>query len=182
MAISFQPTEAKSPNQLPEPGYYYGKIIEASMKQPKDVTKNEYLNVCYEILDANKNKCGRIYDIIAESDKPFMQYKLQRFGQALGLTGKSLELTDLAKIIVNKVIIFSVKIEKNDQYGDRAVVDVSDEGIYYSKTEAASFFEETATPAAKPENAPAKIAVKADDSDPDDDGAPFDVGSDDDEF
>ena len=104
MAISFQPTEAKSPSQLPEPGYYYGKIIEASMKQPKDVTKNEYLNVCYELYDANKNKCGRIYDIIAESDKPFMQYKLQRFGQALGLVGKSLELKDLAKIIVNKVI------------------------------------------------------------------------------
>lgn len=179
MAISFQPTEAKSPNQLPEPGYYYGKIIEATMKQPKDVTKNEYLNVCYELLDANKNKCGRVYDIIAESDKPFMQYKLQRFGQALNLTGKSLELKDLTKIIINKVIIFSIKIEKNDQYGDRAVVDVSDEGIYYAKEEAGKFFETAPTPTATV-NAPAKIAVVADDTDPDDDSAPFDVGSDED--
>ena len=40
MAISFQTTEAKSPSQLPEPGYYYGKIIESLMKQTKDVTKN----------------------------------------------------------------------------------------------------------------------------------------------
>ena len=180
MAISFQPTEAKSPNQLPEPGYYYGKIVEASMKQPKDVTKNEYLNVCYELYDANKNKCGRIYDIIAESDKPFMQYKLQRFGQALDLVGKSLELKDLAKIIVNKVIIFSIKTEKNERYGDRSVIDISDEGIYYAKSEAAKFFDNVETATKKVEDAPAKIQVIDDDTDPDDDSAPFDVGTDED--
>ena len=54
MAINFQPTEAKAPNQLPEPGYYYGKILEATMKQPKDVTKQPYLNITYELLDRGK--------------------------------------------------------------------------------------------------------------------------------
>ena len=174
MAINFQQTDAKSPNQLPEPGYYYAKITAAEMKQPKDVTKNPYLNVTYDLLDASKNKCGVLFDIVSESDKPFMIYKLQRFGQALGLVGKSLELRDLPKIIVGKVIIFRVKIEKNEQYGDRAVVDINDEGIYYARTEAANFFElpKESTQAAP---APKKIEEPTED-----DSAPFDVGSDDD--
>lgn len=157
MAINFQPTEAKAPNQLPEPGYYYGKIIEATMRQPKDVTKQPYLNVTYELLDGLKNKAGRLYDIVAESDKPFMIYKLQRFGQALGLVGKSLELSDLAKVIVGKVIIFKVKTEESEGYAPKAVVDIGDEGIYYNKSEAASFFDpiETTPTAA----APKKIEV-----------------------
>jgi len=159
MAINFQPTEAKAPNQLPEPGYYYGKILEATMKQPKDVTKQPYLNITYELLDGAKNKAGRLYDIIAESDKPFMIYKLQRFGQALGLVGKSLELTDLSKIIVGKVIIFRIKIEESGGYAPKAVVDIGDEGVYYNKADAANFFEPvhvTATPA----EAPKKIEVE----------------------
>lgn len=176
MAIMFQHTDAKAPNQLPTPGYYYGKIVEATMKQPKDATKSEYLSVTYDLLDQNKNKCGRIYDIIAESDKPFMVYKLQRFGQALGLTGKSLELKDLTKIIIGKVIIFSVKIEENAQYGDRAIVDIGDEGIYYAKTEASNFFETAAPATPTVSNAPEKLKEE-----PTEDSAPFDVG-DDDEF
>lgn len=158
MAINFQPTEAKAPNQLPEPGYYYGKILEATMRQPKDITKQPYLNITYELLDSAKNKAGRLYDIVAESDKPFMIYKLQRFGQALGLVGKSLELTDLSKIIVGKVIIFRVKIEESDGYAPKAVVDIGDEGIYYNKSEAANFFEPTVAPAT-PAAAPKKIEV-----------------------
>ena len=177
MAISFQATEAKSPNQLPEPGYYYGKIVEATMKQPKDPSKSEYLNLNYELYDANKNKAGRMFDMIAESDKPFMIYKLQRFGQALGLVGKSLELKDLAKIIIGKTIIFRVKIEKNEQYGDRAVVDIGDEGIYYAKSEANNFFEE-APKAAPVAAAPQHIAEDT----TDDNSAPFDVDGTDDEF
>ena len=140
MTINFQPTDAKAPNQLPEPGYYYGKIIEATMRQPRDVTKQPYLNVTYELLDAAKNKAGRLYDIVAESDKPFMIYKLQRFGQALGLVGKALELADLPKVIINKVIIFRVKIEKTEGYADKAAVDIGDEGIYYNKADASNFF------------------------------------------
>lgn len=167
MPINFQHTDIKAV-QLPTPGYYYGKIVEATMKQPKDLSKGEYLNVAYDLLDQNKNKCGRIYDIVAESEKPFMIYKLQRFGQALGLTGKSLELKDLTKIIVGKVIIFSVKIEKNEQYGDRAVVDVGDEGIYYAKEEAPNFFTNVT-------KAPEKLPTT-----PADDSAPFDVGEDED--
>ena len=176
MAISFQATEAKSPNQLPEPGYYYGKIVEATMKQPKDPSKSEYLNLTYDLYDCNKNKAGRMFDMIAESDKPFMIYKLQRFGQALGLVGKSLELKDLTKIIVNKTIIFRVKIEKNEQYGDRAVVDIGDEGIYYSKTEASNFFEvEAPKPVAA---APQHITEDT----TDDNSAPFDVDGTDEDF
>ena len=142
--------------------------------------KGEFVRFRDELYDDNKNKCGRIYDIIAESDKPFMQYKLQRFGQALGLVGKSLELKDLAKIIVNKIIIFSVKTEKNEQYGDRSVIDIGDEGIYYAKSEAAKFFDNAGTTATKVEDAPAKIQVIDNDTDPDDDSAPFDVGTDED--
>lgn len=141
MAINFQKTEAKSHNQLPDPGYYYGKIIEASMKQPKDITKQPYLNVTYELLDEHKNKAGRLYDIISESEKPFNIYKLQRFGQALNLVGKTLDLNSLSKVIVNKTIIFRTKIEKSEGYADKAVVDISDEGIYYSTSEAPNFFE-----------------------------------------
>ena len=179
MAISFQATEAKSPSQLPEPGYYYGKIIEAVMRQPKDITKNEYLNVTYELYDANKNKAGRMYDMVAESDKPFMIYKLQRFGQALGLVGKSLELKDLTKIIVGKVIIFRVKIEKNEQFGDRAIVDIGDEGIYYAKNEANNFFETESTPNTYYAPAPAPIQPE---STNDRDSAPFDVDGTDEDF
>lgn len=160
MSINFMKTDATAPNQLPIPGYYYGKILEASMKQPKDSTKQPYLNVTYELLDSAKNKAGRLYDIIAESDKPFMIYKLQRFGQALGLVGKSLELADLSKIIIGKVIIFRIKIEKSEEYAPKAVVDIGDEGIYYSKTEAANFFEPTPTTITSTAAAPKQIAVE----------------------
>lgn len=148
MAIKFDNnTEAKAPNQLPPDDYYYGRITDAVIKQPKDITKNEYLNVTYELLDTSKTKVGVIFDILSESDKPFMEYKLKRWGQALGLAGKEFAgLSDIAKIIKGKVIIFRTKVEKSDQYGDRAVVDIGDEGIYYHKDEAANFFEPATAP------------------------------------
>lgn len=158
MAIKFDRTEAKSPNQLPADGYYYGRITDAVMKQPKDVTKNEYLNITYELFDETKTKVGVVFDILTESDKPFMEYKLKRWGQAIGLAGKEFAgLADIAKIAKGKVIIFRTKVEKNEQYGDRAVVDIGDEGIYYSKNEASSFFETVSAPKKSKENAPVKV-------------------------
>lgn len=154
--INFNSLPTDKPNSLPETGSYYAKIESAEMKQGKDPTKPPYLNIALALTDKYGKSCGKIFDILAESDKELIQYKIARFVLALDLARLgSFELADLVKIIKNKQLIVDVKQEEaKDGYPAKAVVDVFSGSIYYPLSDAATIFgaNETPTQPAQPTN------------------------------
>lgn len=151
MAINFSSLPSNRPTNLPEAGTYYATIESAEMKQPSDVTRAPYLNIQLALQDKNGKNAGKVYDILAESDKELIQYKISRFLIALNLTNLgTFELADLVKIIKNKKLIVDIKQEEaTDKFPAKAVVDVFKGSIYYPLSEAATLFgstEPTATP------------------------------------
>ena len=163
MAINFNSLPTDKPNSLPENGTYYGTIESAEMKQGKDPTKPPYLNIGIALKDKNGKSCGKIFDIISESDKELVQYKLARFIIALDLARLgTFELVDLVKIIKNKQLIVEVKQEEaKNGYPAKAVVDAFAGSIYYPMSEATSIF---GTAAPKTEAKSTDIGVIDDDS------------------
>lgn len=162
--INFNSLPTDKPNALPENGTYYATIESAEMKQGKDPTKPPYLNIALSLRDKNGKSCGKIFDIISESDKELVQYKLARFIIALDLAKLgSFELVDLVKIIKNKQLIVDVKQEEaREGYPAKAVVDVFAGSIYYPMSDASVIFG-TATPNVAPKN-DANIDIIDDDS------------------
>lgn len=142
MSISFDRLPTDKPNSLPENGTYYATIDSAEMKQGKDPTKPPYLNIGLTLKDKYGKSCGKIFDILSESDKELVQYKLARFLLALDLAKLgTFELTDLIKIIKNKQLIVDVKQEEaKDGYPAKAVVDVFAGSIYYPMSDASVIF------------------------------------------
>lgn len=143
--ISFDSLPTSRPNQTIAKGTYYGTIETAEMKQPKDVTKPLYLNMLIALKNKEGKSVGKVYDMLSESDKDLVKYKLARFIKALGLdkvlTG-SFELSDLCKIIKNKELIVDVMPEKqNNEETGRTVVDCFTGGIYYPMSEAQEIFQ-----------------------------------------
>lgn len=142
MAINFNSLPTDKPNSLPESGPYYATIESAEMKQGKDPTKPPYLNIALALKDKHGKSCGKIFDILSESDKELVQYKLARFLIALDLAKLgTFELIDLVKIIKNKQLIVDVKQEEaKDGYPAKAVVDVFAGNIYYPMSDAPVIF------------------------------------------
>lgn len=164
MAINFNSLPTDKPNALPDNGSYYATIESAEMKQGKDPTKPPYLNIALALKDKQGKSCGKVFDILSESDKELVQYKVARFLIALDLAKLgTFELADLVKIIKNKQLIVDIKQEEaKDGYPAKAVVDVFSGSIYYPISEAAIIF---GTPAPKQEPAKATdIQVIEDDS------------------
>lgn len=179
--INFNSLPTDKPNNLPESGTYYATIDSAEMKQGKDPTKPPYLNICLALSNAEGKSCGKVFDILAESDKELIQYKIARFVIALGLERLgSFELVDLVKVIKNKRLIVDIKQEEpKDGYPAKAVVDVFSGSIYYPISEAAEIFG-TAAPTAmdkfKPTNPEDDLTISASDA------ADVHNAADDDEF
>lgn len=150
MAINFNSLPTDKPNALPDNGAYYATIESAEMKQSKDPTKPPYLNIALALRDKNGKSCGKIFDILSESDKELVQYKVARFLIALDLAKLgTFELADLVKVIKNKELIVDVKQEEaKDGYPAKAVVDVFAGNIYYPMSDATTIF---GTPAPKQE-------------------------------
>jgi hypothetical protein len=150
MAINFDSLPTGKPVSLPEPGRYYATIDSAEMKQGLDTTKPPYLNLAMSIKDSTGKSCGKIYDILSESDKELVQFKLARFLISLGLTKLGVfELVDLVKVVKGKQLIVDIKIEEaKDGRPARAVVDVFSGSIYYPMSEARELFGNS-TPANK---------------------------------
>jgi hypothetical protein len=140
--INFDSLPQENPFSLPQADIYMAKIIEAAMKQKKDGS-GEYLNIKLQLTDAAGKSQGSIFDILSESDSSVIQYKLGRFIRACGLplTG-SMELKDLAKLIINRDIAVDIKIDqdKTGKYGDKAVVDLFTREAYYLPTEFAEIY------------------------------------------
>ena len=140
--INFSSLPINKPTNLPETGTYYATIESAEMRQGKDPTKPQYLSIGLALKDRQGRACGKIFDILAESDKELIQYKIARFLIALGLERLgAFELVDLIKIIKNKQLIVDVKQEEaKDGYPAKAVVDVFAGSIYYPMSEASTIF------------------------------------------
>ena len=147
MAINFDSLPINKPTNLPDPGPYYATIIEAEMKKGHDITKPQYLNLTLSLKDSSGRNCGKMYDILSESDKELVQYKLARFLTSLNLMNLgTFELVDLVKIIKNKQLIVDVKIEEaKDGRPAKPVVDVFSGSIYYPMSAATEIFGATTT-------------------------------------
>lgn len=161
--INFNSLPTDKPVSLPENGSYYATIEAAEMKQGKDVTKPPYLNITLALKDKDGRACGKVFDILSESDKELVQYKVARFLIALDLAKLgAFELADLVKIIKNKQLIVDIKQEEpRDGYPAKAVVDVFSGSIYYPLSDATVVF---GTPAPAQSN-PTDLNVVDDDDD-----------------
>lgn len=157
MAINFNSLPINKPNALPEKGPYYATVDSAEMKTGNDPTKPPYLNMCLSLKNKDGVSCGKIYDILSESDKELVQYKLARFVIAMGLEKLgTFELADLVKVIKGKQLIVDVKVEPaKNGFPEKAVVDVFSGSIYYPLSEAKSIFGAAVTtnPVTKPTEA-----------------------------
>ena len=142
MAINFNSLPSNRPTNLPEAGAYYATIEAAEMRQGSDTTKPPYLNITLALKDKYGKNRGKVYDILSESDKELVQYKVARFIIALGLENLgTFELADLVKVIKNKQLIVDIKQEEaTATYPAKAVVDVFKGNIYYPMREAESIF------------------------------------------
>jgi hypothetical protein len=139
MPINFDRLPKESPNSLPAPGYYLAKVVKAEMKQPADTKKLPYLNLQLNLTAPDGTNAGTIFDIIAESDKPAIQYKLARFIIAanFGLTG-DFELKDLTKIAVGRQFVTEVEHQPDNRdpdnrTKDQAKVRIFGTDIYWPK-------------------------------------------------
>lgn len=166
MAINFNSLPIDKPNALPESGAYYATIESAEMKQGKDPTKPPYLNIALALKDKSGKSCGKIFDILSESDKELVQYKLARFLIALDLAKLGVfELVDLVKIIKGKQLIVDVKQEEaKDGYPAKAVVDVFSGSVYYPISEAASIFGVEAPKSTQPIKSNDTLTINASDA------------------
>lgn len=133
--INFDSLPQSNPFTIPD-DIYIARITEAIMKKPKDAAKPPYLNLKYELFDANGKKAGTLYDIMAESDSSVVQYKIGRFIRACGipLTG-SMELSDIAKIVMNKEIVVDIKTTSKKGEDPRTQVDLFGREAYYMRSE-----------------------------------------------
>jgi hypothetical protein len=131
MPINFDSLPKERPNTTIPAGRYTAVIAAAEMKPNKDISKPNYLNLRLEIFDENNNKLGSIFDILTESEASLARYKLQRFITALELNIPSFELSDLPKVIIGKKFEVDLKIEQQEGYAARTVVDATTNEIYY---------------------------------------------------
>lgn len=137
MAINYDSLPSSKPNSYVPAGFYKATIIKAEMKRSQN-TGNEYLSIQYDLTN-DAGQSGKLFDILMESEKEFLRYKLQRFLTALNLnlTG-AFELKDLCKLINNKKLIVDVQVEDDDKYGKRNTVNSFEHEIYYAPSEWAS--------------------------------------------
>lgn len=114
----------KLPDELPknefpliEKGIYTATIEKAEMKQPKDPNnKKPYLNLTWNIYDDNNQSLGKLYDIMTESENPYVQYKLKSFINALGVNlGQEFELKDLCKVSTGKTCKIAITIDEKSE-------------------------------------------------------------------
>jgi hypothetical protein len=122
------------PKEKPESGFtlvpegYHLAVIEDAEVKPS-AAGNPYLSMKLKTMH------GVIFDMISESDKPAIQYKLARFITAIGLPmSGSLDLKDLPGLIKGKELVIDVKHEDNTYNGKttkKAVVDIFEHDIYY---------------------------------------------------
>lgn len=139
MAINFDSLPADKGNGTVENfenGIYRAKVEAADMKANKTAGKPDYLNIRLGVYSDNGTRIAGVFDIFTESEHPLQRYKLRRFLEAckLNLQG-NFELKDLPKVVVNKELQVFLKVQHDEQYGDKIVVDVAPDEIYMALDE-----------------------------------------------
>lgn len=127
MAINFDalPTsQGFTDKPLFENGMYPMTIKAAAMKDGR-------LEVRFQADDAANKRSTDVWDNFFDSEKPLPQFKLGQLIRALKipLTG-TFELKDLPKIIMEKQCMGAVKIEQNEGYRPRNVIDAFHDDIF----------------------------------------------------
>ena len=148
MAINYDSLPSTKPSNVIPAGFYKAKIINASMKISK-TSGDAYLSVQYDLTN-DAGVTGKLFDMLFDSEKEFLRYKLQRFLTALNLNlSGSFELKDLCKLVNGKELIVDVNIEDSAQYGKRNSVNSFENEIYYpiNNWAALTGANETSTPA-----------------------------------
>lgn len=120
-------------------GGLYNVIVEAADMKTSKKSGNPYLNVRLGVFSDEGTRITGVFDIFVDSEQPLMQYKLRRFLEAcqIDLQG-TFELKDLPKIIVNKKLQAYLKVQSDEQYGDKVVVDIAPDEIYVPLDEEAA--------------------------------------------
>lgn len=119
MSINFSALPTKNPFVTPKPGIYIFTVSTAEMKEQKDKTKPPYLNMMLSLEDTSGRKQGTIFERVFNSTAPALLYKLQRFVRAIGLQLEgSVELKDLAKLVVNRKGVVEVENIQDNRYPD----------------------------------------------------------------
>lgn len=137
MAITFnslptsKPTGGDNQRKLLDKGRYNLLIKKAEIKF-NDRTNNECLRITYQYDEEH----SFIFDNLLDSDKPLLQYKLQRFLNALNLTtalrNQVFELKDLEKLVTGKTLAADVTIEEaKNGYPAKNTIDCFAGDIYY---------------------------------------------------
>lgn len=133
MALNFDQLPKDNPggSSLAVPkGLYHFEVKKAEMKTSQK-SGNTYMSVQLQCSDPTTKASTTVFDMFFESDKPLLQYKLRQFIMALSLNLRgTFELKDLCKIIGGKKGIVALKIEENEGYSPRNVVDAFDDNIY----------------------------------------------------
>ena len=110
MSVNFDKLPSSNPSNVPAPGFYKFTVTKADMKQGKDTAKPPYLSLSLGLVDKFGKKHGNLFDGQYDSDAPAIQFKLSRFILACGLDlHGSMELKDLAKIVVNRSGVVEVE-------------------------------------------------------------------------
>jgi len=130
MAINFNALPDNASANLLVEGKHLVKIVKAEMKT--STKGNELLNLQLDVFNDKGNKIGTIFDMLMDSDKPLLQYKLKRFiiGFQIPITG-TFELKDLCKIVVGKEAYAELTIQHDERYPDKTQVDATKNEIYY---------------------------------------------------
>ena len=123
MAISMDKVPDSNPFSLPDEGFYKFTVIKAEMKQGQDLAKPPYLNLTLSLVNAAGQKCGNLFDMLSESDKPAILYKIGQFMKAVKVNlGPVVELKNLAKVIPGKQGVLEVEHRKDKDRNDREIV------------------------------------------------------------
>lgn len=135
--INFSELPKESPNMIPEADVYKARIVEATMKAPKDMTKPAYLNLKYQLTKHDGTSAGTMFDMLFDSDSSTLQYKLGRFLRACNIPLQgAMELSDIAKLVGNKEIVIDTKVTPaSGNFSAKAEVDVFSREAYYTAPE-----------------------------------------------
>jgi len=166
MAINFNELPTTRTSLVLPKGFYKATIINAEMKISKN-TGNDYLSLTCDLIGTN-GETGKYYDMLMESDKELIRYKLSRFIQALHLNlNGTFELRDLCKLIKGKKFVVDLTIDDKAEK-PRNTVNVFEHELYYAINEWASLSgapeSAVTTPTPTDEDAPI-AAADAEDSD-----------------
>ena len=145
MTINFDALPKERPeNEYPlaPEGFHKATINKTTVKT--SAKGNDYLEVQLK-LDSGET----VFDIIMNSDKPALQYKIARFITAckIPLVGE-LSLADLGRVVLNKQVVVDIEHKTSTYQGKertRAEVAMFKNDIYYQPEEYSALIGEAVT-------------------------------------